>query len=130
VAKAKRTHGRLSIFKGKEAKLNYAVFQVLALKGPLTIYDIRREVKKRRLLHRKLYSVVNRRVRTLRQQGYIEEVGTRKTLTGDRAVLYQLTPKAYLAMLLNQININWLIEKASETDTLDLSAILAKYLKD
>jgi chromosome segregation and condensation protein ScpB len=130
VARAKRNHGRLSIFKGKEAKLNYAVFQVLALKGPLTIYDIRREVKKRRLLHRKLYSVVNRRVRTLKQQGYIEEVGTRKTLTGTRAVLYQITPKAYLAMLLNQININWLIEKASETDTLDLSAILAKYLKD
>jgi len=130
VERSKRNCGRISVFKGREARLNFAVFHILALKGPQTIYDIRREVRKRRLLHRKLYSVVNRRVRILRQLGYIEEVGTRKTLTGDRAVLYRITPRAYLAILLNQTNLDWLIEKASETDVLDLSAILAKYLKE
>ena len=122
---------KLSVFKGRAAKLNKAIFNILALQGPLTIYDVRREVKKRRLLHRKLYSVVSRRVRILGQQGYVEKVGTRKTLAGvGEAVLYQLAPRGYLAILLNQTNLDWLIEKVWETDVLDLSAILAKYLKD
>ena len=42
---AKRKSGRLQVFKGREAKLNRAIFQILALKGPLIIYDIHKEVK-------------------------------------------------------------------------------------
>jgi len=130
VAKGKRTHGRVSVFKGREAKLNRAIFHILALKGPLAIHDVKKEVRKQGVLRRKLYSVINRRVRMLEQQGYVEKAGTRKTLNRSIAVLYQITPRAYLAILLNQTNLDWLIEKASETDVLDLSAILAKYLKE
>lgn len=82
-------------------------------------------MRKRRLLHRKLYSVVNRRVRILRQLGYVEKVGTRKTLAGDTATLYQITPKAYLAILLNQINLENLVLEVDETAILELVAILA-----
>ena len=130
MAKGKRTHGRISVFKGREAKLNFAIFHILALKGPLAIHDVKKEVRKQGVLRRKLYSVINRRVRMLEQQGYVEKAGTRKTLNRSIAVLYQITPRAYLAILLNQTNLDWLIEKASETDVLDLSAILAKYLKE
>jgi len=112
------------------ARLNHVIFHILALKGPLAIYDIGGEVRKRRLLHRKLYSVVNRRVKILRQLGYVEKVGTRKTLAASTATLYQLTPKAYLAMLLNQINLDWLIEKAWEADVLDLFRIQKLKLVD
>jgi hypothetical protein len=130
VSRRKGESGRISVFKGREAKLNKVIFHILALKGPQTIWDLTKEVKQQKFLRRKLYPVINRRVRTLEQQGYVEKVGTRKTLAGSTATLYQITPRAYLAILLNQTNLDWLIEKAWETDVLDLSAILAKYLKD
>lgn len=130
MARREGKNGRISVFKGREAKLNRAIFHILALKGPLAVYDICKLVKKQKLLRRKLYSVVSRRVRILRRLGYLEKVGTRKTLAGGTATLYQITPRACLAILLNQTNLDWLIEKAWETDVLDLSAILAKYLKD
>jgi len=130
LARRRPKGGRVSVFKGREAKLNHAIFHILALKGPQTIWDLTKEVKQQKFLRRKLYSVISRRVRILDQQGYVEKVGTRKTLAGGTATLYQLTLRAYLATLLNQTNLDWLIEKAWETDVLDLLAILAKYLKD
>ena len=125
VSRRKAKSGKLSVFKGREARLNKAIFHILALKSPLTIYAIRREVTKRRLLHRKLYSVVNRRVRILQQLGYVEKVGTRKTLAGSTATLYQITPRAYLAILLNQINLENLVLEVDETAILELVAILS-----
>ena len=40
--------------------------------------------------------------------------GERKTKTGFAAKLYQLTTRAYLAILLNRIHLESFIEKASE----------------
>ena len=40
MAKGKARSGRLSVFKGHEARLNKAIFHILALKSPQTIYDI------------------------------------------------------------------------------------------
>jgi hypothetical protein len=37
--------GRLSVFKGREARLNKAIFHILAQKGLQTIYDIHKETK-------------------------------------------------------------------------------------
>jgi DNA-binding MarR family transcriptional regulator len=114
VAKGKRTHGRLSIFKGREAKLNYAIFQVLALKSPQTIYEIFKEVKAQKGLRHIKYTNVNRRVRMLEENRYIEKVGTRKTQAGFQAALYQLTLRAYLAILLYKVDLDNFIQKASE----------------
>ena len=114
MAKGKRTHGRLSIFKGREAKLNYAIFQVLALKSPQTIYEIFKEVKAQKGLRHIKYTNVNRRVRMLEENRYIEKVGTRKTQAGFQAALYQLTLRAYLAILLYKVDLDNFIQKASE----------------
>jgi len=50
--------------------------------------------------------------------------GERKTKTGFAAKLYQLTTRAYLAMLLNRINRDKLIEEASEDKILSTSVAL------
>ena len=50
MAKGKREKGRLQVFKGREARLNKAVLQILAIKGPQTIYDIHKEVKTQKRL--------------------------------------------------------------------------------
>ena len=128
MARRKDKTGKISVFKGREAKLNRAIFQILALKGPLVIYDICKLVKKQKLLRRKWYSVINRRVRVLEQQNYVEKTGTRKTLAGFTVALFQLTSKGYLGMLLDQTDIDSLLEKADEATVLELLATLANQL--
>jgi hypothetical protein len=122
VAKGKRTHGKLSIFKGREAKLNFAIFQVLALKGPQTIYDIHKELKAKKRLKHVRYASVNKRVRILEESDYINKIGVKKTKAGFQTSIYELTVKAYLAILLNSINLEELVQRVDESAAL---AILA-----
>ena len=107
--RSKRNAGRISVFKGREARLNFAVFQVLALKGPQTIYDIHRELKTRRGLRHVRYASVNKRVRSLEESGYVKKIGVKKTKAGFKASIYELTARAYLAILLNSINLDELL---------------------
>jgi len=122
VAKGKRKRAELSVFKGREAKLNHAIFQILALKGPQTIYDIHKEVKTRRRLRHVRYASVNKRVRTLQESGYIKKTGSKKTKAGFKASIYELTTRAYLAILLNSINLEELVMRVDEATA---SAIMA-----
>ncbi len=120
--KKKRKHGRISVFKGREARLNYEIFHVLGLKGPLTIYEVSKEIRELRHLEHTKYTNVNRRVRALDQTGYLEKAGIRKTQAGFKATLYQLSTKGYLALVLNQIDIETILQKADKTTTLALLA--------
>ena len=122
VARGKRKSGRLQVFKGREAKLNHAIFQILALKGPQTIYDIHKEVKTRRRLRHVRYATVNKRVRALTESGYIKKTGVKKTKAGFKASVYELTARAYLAILLNSINLDELVFVVDEATA---SSILA-----
>ncbi len=109
---------RISIFKGREARLNKAIFWILAQQSPLTIYDIWRRLRIQRDFAYIPYNTVNRRVRALEEHGYIEKSGERKTKTGFEAKLYQLTIRAYLAMLLNRTNLDDFVEKAPDNKIL------------
>ena len=120
--KRKRKSGRLQVFKGREAKLNHAIFRILALKGPQTIYDIHKQVKTQSRLRHVRYATVNKRVRTLTESGYINKTGTKKTKAGFKAAIYELTTRAYLAMLLDSINLDELIMRVNEASA---SAILS-----
>lgn len=110
----KRQSGRISVFKGQKAKLNHAIFQTLALKGPQTIYGIHKIVKAQRKLRHVRYASVNKRVRSLEESGYIRKIGLKRTKAGFEATIYELTSRAYLAILLNSINLNELITQANE----------------
>jgi len=125
VARGKRKSKRLQVFKGREAKLNYTIFQILALKGPLTIYDIHKEVKTRRRLKHLRYATVNKRVRSLEESGYIKKKGVKKTKAGFEASIYELSAKAYLALLLSQINLDRFIEEAEDDAVLSALAALS-----
>jgi len=115
VGKGKRNVGRISVFKGHEARLNQAIFHILALKGPLTIYDIHKEVKAQRGLRQTRYASVNKRVRVLEESGYIKKSGVKKTKAGFQASIYELTTKAYLAMLIDSINLDELLMLVNDT---------------
>ncbi|MEM3578540.1 MAG: hypothetical protein QXX51_08900 [Candidatus Bathyarchaeia archaeon] len=61
------------------------------MQSPLTIYDIWRKLRTQSDFAYIRYHIVNRRVRTLKEQGFIEKIGERKTKNGFQAILYQLT---------------------------------------
>ncbi|MEM3587069.1 MAG: hypothetical protein QXO71_07115 [Candidatus Jordarchaeaceae archaeon] len=113
---------RIAVFKGRDARLNKAIFWILAQQGPLTIYDIWRKLRTQRDFAYIPYNTANRRVRALEEHDYIEKSGERKTKTGFAAKLYQLTARAYLAMLLNRTNLDDFIEKAPDTNILNALA--------
>ena len=110
---------RLSVFTGREAKLNKAIFQVLAIEGALTIYEISKKVRIHKSLRDTKYSVINRRARYLTNKGYIETIKARRTQAGFQAQLYQLTLRAYLAITLSKIDLDKFIEEASEKNIIN-----------
>jgi chromosome segregation and condensation protein ScpB len=63
-------------------------------------------------------------VRTLEERGLIEKSGERKTKTGFVAALYQLTARAYLAILLDKIDLNNFIEKAPDASIFNAMAAI------
>ena len=119
---------KLSVFKGHEAKLNKAIFHILALKGPLTIYDICKEVRTKKGLKHTKYTNVLRRIRALEESGYLEKAGTRKTLPGSERLLYKLSSKTYLALLLNKINLDSFIQTADEDTIIATLAALMSHM--
>jgi len=114
------------VFKGREAKLNSAIFQILALKSPLTIYDIHKQVKTRRGLRHFRYPSILKRVRSLQEQGYLKKTGARKTKAGREASVYTLTAKAQLAVVLDSINLDKFFTRVDEATA---SAILVAIKK-
>jgi predicted transcriptional regulator len=124
VARSKRNCGRISVFKGREARLNFAIFHILALKGPQTIYDIHKELKAQKGLRYIRYATVNKRIRLLKESGYINKIGVKKTKAGFQASVYELTARAYLAMLLNFINLDDLLMKVDEATASEILAAI------
>ena len=129
MAKGKEKSGRLQVFKGREAKLNRAIFHILALKGPQTIYEISKEVKTKKGLKNTKYTNVNRRVRTLEESGYLEKAGIRSTQAGGQATLYQLTTRAHVALLLSQISPDTFTKEADEDALIAELAALMLFLE-
>jgi len=125
VAKRKPSTIKLQVFKGREAKLNKAIFHTLAQKGPQTIYDIHKQVKTRSGLRYTKYTNVNRRIRGLEESGFIGKVGVRKTLAGFQATIYDLTVRAYLALSANQISIDKFIQDADQSAIVTVLGALA-----
>jgi DNA-binding MarR family transcriptional regulator len=126
VAKPK-AGAKLSVFKGREAKLNRAIFQTLAIKSPQTIYDVHKQAKALRGLRYTRYASVNKRVKSLEESGYIRKTGVKKTKAGFEVILYELAARAYLVLLLSSTNLEELIMRFDD-DT--ASAILALMLQN
>jgi Trm5-related predicted tRNA methylase len=124
VPKPKNT--RLSVFKGREARLNRAIFQSLALKGVQTIYDIHKHVRTFRGLRYTYYGNVNKRVRALQQLGYVKEVRVKSTKAGFEATEYELTTRTYLALMLDSINPEDLLNRMDDDAALDILAAMIK----
>ncbi|HDQ06577.1 MAG TPA: hypothetical protein ENN36_07645 [Candidatus Bathyarchaeota archaeon] len=105
---------RLSVFKGREAKLNRAIFQVLKDEAPQAMWDILRNVCKIRGFKRTKYAVINTRVKALEAKGYLTKTGERDTKQGGETNLYKMTARARLAVKLSSQTVDDLINRLDE----------------
>ena len=112
MARIKHETVKLSVFKGKEAKLNRAIFQVLAQKSPQTAWKIFNQLTKQKHLLDLKYWVLIRRIKKLQESDFLMKVGETKTMPGTETGQYQLTPRAELAMALDQLNLNKFLKEA------------------
>ena len=110
----KRKSCRLSVFKGREAKLNRAIFQVLKEEAPQAMWDIFRKVGRMRGFKRTKYAVINTRVKALEAKGYLKKTGERDTKQGGETALYKMTARARLAVKLSCQTIDDLINELDE----------------
>jgi DNA-binding transcriptional ArsR family regulator len=109
----KRRATRLAVFKGREAKLNRAIFETLATKGPQTISNLQKQISKQKGLTGTYYASLSKRIRRLEETGYITQV--KPTPAGSKAATYELRVKAYLAAFLNSTSMEDVIDQATDS---------------
>ena len=124
MARKKCKGTELSVFKGREARLNRAILETLACHGAQTVYDMHRQVLTQRKLRNLRYASVNKRVKTLENSGFIKKVGIRKTKAGFEASMYDLSGRGYLALLINSINFDSLVETIDDSSAFKLMLAL------
>ena len=112
MTRKKCTGSELSVFKGREARLNLAIFLALALLGPLTINELQKQVSRQKGLGGTYYASLTKRLRCLAAEEYVEEIQPK---TGARAATYRLTNKAHLAIFFNANAIQEILDNASES---------------
>ena len=102
----------LSVFRGKEAKHNNAILCSLKQKSPQTAWEIFIQFKKQKEMADLTYTTLLRRMAALLKQDYIMIVGEKDTMPGTETALYQLTPRAELAITLSEINLDTFVKEA------------------
>ncbi len=100
----------LSVFMGVEAKMNFAIFLILAVSDyPLKNTELLKLLNKQKKPSDTYYGSITKRLRCLVNEEYLKE-----KKVGSEAATYQLTNKALLAMLWDSNNMQEILDKASE----------------
>jgi len=115
---------KLSVFKGREAKLNSAIFYVLSQEAPLAVWNILGRIKDLPGFKRTKYAVISARVKALETQGYLRRAGTRDKKQGGQTNLYELTAQAQLAMTLRNKTMDDIISKLNEDTALTMLSLI------
>jgi hypothetical protein len=119
---------KLSVFKGREAKLNRAILLILARESPLNMRQVYKRVRTYKDLSHTRYRVVNRRMKLLKDEGLLEQVRVEKMPQGFVAKLYQLNVRACLALTLEHIDLDEFIRSATESEVISvLTSLLGQF---
>ena len=129
MARKKGKGTELSVFKGREARLNRAITQTLDNENRKVIYDLTKLIRKQQGFKRTKYTNVSRRVKALEQQRFLERAGSRNLQAGGQGALYQPTTRAHVAFFLNNFNPDTFINEAEEDTLLTALAALLLFFK-
>jgi hypothetical protein len=104
---------KLSVFKGREAGLNRAIFAILARESPKNIKELQKQVSKQKGLEGTYYASLTKRLHCLLETGYIAQA--KPTEAGIKTQAYELRVKAYLASFLDAYSMQDIIDQATDT---------------
>jgi hypothetical protein len=107
---------KLSVFKGREASLNRAIFAILAKEGPKTIIELQRQLSKQKGLQGTYYASINKRIHCLEEAGYVSPMQTSQQAL--KAVLYELRPKALLATFMSKKSPEEVLNQITDKDAI------------
>ena len=116
-----RQSGKLSVFRGREAKQNLAIILALTYHEPQTTRALWKKITHTKGMKDISYSTINRRVRNLEQQLYLKKAEIKQRL-GGITNYYELRPKAYLAKFLDSTNMETVVEQVNDKTALTLLA--------
>ena len=117
---------KLSIFKGREAALNRAIFKILD-KEPKSIVEVQKLLSKQKNLHGTYYASVSKRIHCLVQAGYLVPVSQ----SGLKAMLYKLHAKSYLAIFMDKKSPEDLLKIVNDKNaTIILSDLIQAFLPE
>lgn len=123
MARKKLKTTELKLFKGREAKLNHAIFETLAARGPQTKRNMQKEISKQKGLSGTYYASVSKRISALEESGYVRQV--KPTQEGSsKAAVYELRAKAYLATVLNSTSFEDLLSQISDARAISVLLVL------
>jgi len=109
-----KNRSRLDVFKGQERRLNLAIFLVLSLSGPLPALQIYKQIIAQKKLSGTHQGSLYKRLDDLAKEGYLRILPPQ---LGSKAKTYELTNKAYLAVVLEDVSQQELVDKANEVDS-------------
>ncbi|MEM3880345.1 MAG: hypothetical protein QXD19_01195 [Candidatus Bathyarchaeia archaeon] len=104
------------MFKDRAARANTAIFEILAKESSQTIKRLLKQVTRYPSLEETYYASLTKRIRALKEAGYIKETKTTQESTKTQT-RYELKPKAYLSMLLKENTMQDILDKATDTQT-------------
>ncbi len=103
----------LSVFKGREARLNRAIFQVLIPEEPQSTRELHKRIIRIKGMRGTSYSTVNKRVRSLEGSGYVKKVEV-KERPGGITNYYKSSPRAHLATFFDSTTIEDLLSRIDD----------------
>lgn len=109
-----KNRSRLDVFKGQERRLNLAIFLVLSLSGPMPALKIYKQIIAQKKLSGTHQGSLYKRLDNLAEEGYLRILPPQP---GSKAKIYELTNKAYLAIVLDDVSKQELVDKANEIDS-------------
>lgn len=122
VARKNNKENELAVFMGKEARLNLAIFEVLAKDSPQTIKELRTQVIKQKSLEETYYASLTKRLRSLQETGYVKKIQPVKP--GSNLQFFELRIKAYLASFLKTYSIQNIVDKSTDQQAASVLLVL------
>ena len=120
----------LDVFKGREARLNRATFKTLTVEQPLSTREVHKKIVRLKGMRGTSYSTANKRMRDLEQSGFLKKTIVRERV-GGITNLYELRPKAYLALFLGATSLNEILDRITDAEAESiLSELLSIYGSD
>ncbi len=107
---------KLEVFSGKQAKLNRIIFLVLLCKGLLTSYETYKEIRSIKGFRHVNRQNVDRRMKALYEQRWLEVTGTKLAKAHFKQPLYKLGDNAEAALELSKKDFNVSLKISSKDE--------------